>query len=152
MTDIRPAWSEAFLDGVALAPPLVLPGVVTTEWAYGDGRGHGVRVAIVDSGIEADHPAVGGVAGAVEVLVADDDQDGVTAVEGPHEDLYGHGTACAGLVRAVAPEVELISVRVLGAGLRGSADAFAGAIEWCIDHDVQIVNLSLSTRAQNVGR
>ena len=145
MTDIRPAWSEAFLDGVAPAPPLELPGVVTTEWAYGDGSGHGVRVAVVDSGIDADHPAVGGVSGAVEVLVDDDDPDAVTIVDGPHDDLYGHGTACAGLVRAVAPEVELISVRVLGAGLRGSADAFAGAIEWCIDHDVQVVNLSLST-------
>ena len=146
MTDIRPAWSEAFLDGdVAPAPPLVLPGVVTTDWAYGDGRGRGVRVAVVDSGIEADHPAVGGLAGAVEVLVDRDDGDAVTVVEGAHDDLYGHGTACAGLVRAVAADVELISVRVLGAGLRGSADAFAGAVEWCIDHGVQVVNLSLST-------
>ena len=32
---------------------------------------------------------------------------------GPHDDLYGHGTACAAIIRELAPEVELVSVRVL---------------------------------------
>ena len=124
----------------------MLPGVVTTEWAYGDGRGHGVRVAVVDSGIDADHPAVGGVAGAVEVLVDDDDPDDVTVVEGPHEDLYGHGTACAGLVRAVAPEVELISVRVLGAEpARERRRLRRRHRRGASTSDVEVVNLSLST-------
>ena len=35
--------------------------------------------------------------------------------EGPHEDLFGHGTACAGIIRRAAPDVTLWSVRVLGA-------------------------------------
>ena len=70
MTDIRPAWSEPFLDGdLGPAPHLRLPGRVTRRWAYGDGRGAGVRVAVVDSGIDADHPAVGGVAASVDVRV-----------------------------------------------------------------------------------
>jgi subtilisin family serine protease len=102
-------------------------------------------VAVIDSGIEADHPAVAGVAVAVEVLVDEDDPASTMVREGPHDDLYGHGTACAGLIRAVAPEVELISVRVLGPNLRGSADAFAAAIEWSVEHRVDVVNLSLST-------
>ena len=149
MSDIRPAWSETFLDGAGPAPALALPGAVTRAWAYGDARGRGVRVAVIDSGIDADHPDVGGVAAAVEVLVDENDPDAVVVREGPHGDLYGHGTACASLIRAVAPDVELISVRVLGPNLRGSADAFAAAIEWCVEHGVDVVNLSLST--SNVG-
>ena len=43
------------------------------------------------------------------------------AVEGPHEDLVGHGTACAAIIRLLAPEAEIYSVRVLGANLQGHA-------------------------------
>ena len=50
--------------------------------------------------------------------------DGVVLTEGPHEDRYGHGTACAGIIRSLAPDAELVSVRVLGTDLRGSADWF----------------------------
>ncbi|MBA3605656.1 MAG: S8 family serine peptidase [Actinomycetota bacterium] len=146
MSDLRPAWSETFFDGgLGAAPHLDLPGTVTREWAYGDASGRGVRVAVVDSGIEADHPLVSGVAAAVDVRVSDGDRRDMSLVDGPHDDLYGHGTACAGLIRALAPDVELISVRVLGANLRGGADSFAAAMSWCIDQRVDVVNLSLST-------
>ena len=50
-----------------------------------------------------------------------DAPDAVRAVEGPHEDLVGHGTARAAIIRSLAPDVELHSVRVLGATLRRSA-------------------------------
>ena len=139
-----PAWAEAFLD-VPRAP--TLDGIdITPEWAYGDRRGRGVRVAVIDSGIEAGHPQVGGVAGAV---VVEPDPDGeppdVRCIEGPHEDLYGHGTACAGIIRRVAPDAELWSVRVLGERLTGKAWVFAAGLEWCLEHGVRVLNLSLST-------
>lgn len=58
---LRPAWSEAFypeeLSSIAISGPLAK---ITRKWAWGDSTGRGVRVAIVDSGIEADHPALGG--------------------------------------------------------------------------------------------
>ncbi len=143
MSDIRPAWSEPFLDGPDPAPHVAWPGHVTRAWAYGDALASGVRVAVVDSGVDADHPAVGGVAQAIDVVA---DHDGtVTIVEGPHADRYGHGTACAGVIRQLAPGVELVSVRVLGADLRGNADCLAAAIEWCIDARIDVVNLSLSS-------
>lgn len=145
MTDFLPAWSEPFYSDppdIGASPALGLG--IDRRWAYGDGSGRGVRVAIVDSGVDASHPAVGGVHQAVEVL-RDPEGEAAIFVEGPHDDLYGHGTACAGIIRALAPEVELISVRVLGDNLKGSAFNFSYGLEWCIDNGVDVVNLSLST-------
>jgi subtilisin len=141
-----PEWSDAFLPGrLGPAPTLALPGVVTRAWAYGDGRGTGVKVAIIDSGVDAEHPAVGRVHGGVIIEPDADAEDGYRAVEQDHTDLYGHGTACAAIVRALAPEVELYSVRVLGEKLTGRARCFAGGIDWAIDAGMHVVNLSLST-------
>lgn len=139
-----PAWSEAFTPELR-AP--TLDGVeITADWAYGDRSGIGVRVAVIDSGVDASHPVVAGLAGAVAV---EPDPEGeppdVRTVEGDHDDLYGHGTACAGIIRALAPAVELWSVRVLGERLTGKAWVFAGGLEWCLANGIRVVNLSLST-------
>lgn len=144
VTQPLPAWSERFVvgDGLGAAPRLGLPGPVSREWAYGDARGRGVRVAVIDSGVEADHPLVGPLTASLAARVVDGQ---VVVDEEPPEDLYGHGTACAGLIRALAPDVELTSVRVLGPNLRGSAGVFAAALAWCIDERFDVVNLSLST-------
>jgi subtilisin len=146
MSDVLPAWAEPFHDpALGPAPSLQLPRRVTREWAYGDGSGRGVRVGVIDSGVDAGHPAVGRVDQAVLVERDDDAEDGVRYTEGPHDDLYGHGTACAGIIRTLAPDVELVSLRVLGANLKGSAFNFAQALDWCLHHDVKVVNCSLST-------
>jgi subtilisin len=146
MSDLLPAWAEAFHGaGPGDAPHLHLPRRISRGWAYGNGRGTGVTVAVVDSGVEDGHPRVGKVQRFVSVVKDPTAEDGVRFDEGPHEDLYGHGTACAGIIRALAPDVELVSVRVLGGNLKGSALAFAHGLDWCIEHGVQVVNLSLST-------
>jgi subtilisin family serine protease len=144
MTDIVPAWAEPFFDGgPGPAPTLDFPAPLTPSWAYGDATGRGVRVGVIDSGIEDGHPLVGPVQQAIAVEVSDTDE--VRYIEGPHEDLYGHGTACAGIIRGLAPEVELVSMRVLGSDLKGSAFTFAYGLGWCIENGVNVVNLSLST-------
>lgn len=141
-----PAWSEVFHgDDLGPRPDLGLEHPITRDWAYGDGSGRGVRVAIIDSGVDGSHPAVAGVSEHVALVLDEDSDDGVRYETGPHEDLYGHGTACGGVIRSIAPEVELISVRVLGATLKGSAGVFARGLEWCLDNGVDIANLSLST-------
>lgn len=144
---ILPAWSEPFHrpDGPGSAPAVDFPTPLTRQWAFGDGTGRGVRVAVVDSGIDATHPSVGAVAEYVAVERDDAADSGVRFVSGEHDDLYGHGTACAAIIRELAPQVELVSVRVLGEELKGSAAAFASGLEWCIDHRIDIVNLSMST-------
>jgi subtilisin len=141
-----PAWSEAFAsEQLGSAPSLSLPGLITPAWAYGDGLAAGVKVAVVDSGVDGAHPWVGSVAGGVIVELDDNEPDGYRARVAEHSDLYGHGTACAGIIRALAPGVEIHSARVLGERLTGRARCFAGALEWAIDAGMQVINLSLST-------
>jgi subtilisin family serine protease len=62
-------------------------------------------------------------------------------------DLYGHATACGGIILGMAPEVELVSIRVLGSDLRGKGTAFAAGLEWAIEHGIDLLNLSLSSRS-----
>jgi len=125
--------------------PLLAEGALTREWAWAGATGSGVDVAVVDSGIDAGHPMVGGVSSAVAMTYDPEEGDGVRRVEGPHEDLFGHGTACAGIIRRVAPECRLHSIRVLGERLTGKGAVFAAGLEWAIERRYRVVNLSLST-------
>jgi subtilisin len=102
-------------------------------------------VAVVDSGIEAGHPLVGEVASGVALSYDPDAEDRVRREEGPHDDLFGHGTACAGIIRQAAPEARLHSIRVLGERLTGKGLVFAAGLEWAMEHGFRVVNLSLST-------
>jgi subtilisin len=101
-------------------------------------------VAVVDSGVDAAHPAVGAVDRAV-ALQWDPETEGALTTEGPHDDLFGHGTACAGIIRLAAPDAALWSVRVLGSRLTGKGVVFAAGIRWAITQGARVINLSLST-------
>ncbi len=103
---------------------------------------------MVDSGVDAHHPAVCAVAGGAS-LSWDPEEEQVIIVEGPHEDLFGHGTACAGIIRRAAPDCRLHSVRVLGERLSGKGQVFAEGLRWAIRSGARVVNLSLSTGKQD---
>src|SRR5438876_6670716 len=113
-----PAWSLPAGAADRIAMQSLWPESVTREWAWGGSTGKGVSVCILDSGVEPNHPRVGELASAVAISV--DENGEPVAVEDTEGDLCGHGTACAGIVRALAPECELHSVRVLGVGFKGS--------------------------------
>jgi subtilisin len=137
-----PAWSLPAGAAERIALRHEWPEEVTREWAWGGATGAGVRVCILDSGIERDHPLVGPVERAVAVVVEGEE---MFVDEDDQGDLCGHGTACAGIVRALAPECELHSVRVLGAGYTGSGDALLAGLEWAVEQDYDVINMSLST-------
>jgi subtilisin family serine protease len=143
--NMQPAWSSQFAPE-RIRPLAGIPGLseITPEWAWGGSDGAGVKVAIVDSGIDNDHPAI---AGRVRGFVAfSEGPDGtVQADELPHGDSFGHGTACADIVRRLAPECELYSVKVLGARLSGKGAVFAAGLRWAIEQGMQVINLSLGT-------
>jgi subtilisin family serine protease len=140
--ELLPAWSLPADAVERITLPTHWPERVTPEWALGGATGAGVRVCILDSGVEAGHPLVGDVETAVAVSI---DGDEVTIAEDEAGDLCGHGTACAGIVRSLAPECELSSVRVLGAGYTGSGPALLEGLRWAVEQDFHVINMSLST-------
>jgi subtilisin len=137
-----PAWSLPASASDSIRLHTGWPERVTRDWAWGGSTGRGARVCVLDSGIEPGHPLVGEVEHSVAVrkegdeVVVEDDTEG---------DLCGHGTACAGIIRSLAPECELTSVRVLGAGYTGSAPVMLRGLEWAIEQGFHVVNMSLST-------
>jgi subtilisin len=139
---LLPAWSLPAGTAESLELPTEWPGRVTREWAWGGSSGQGVKVCILDSGIEHGHPLVGEFEGAVAIEV---DGEDVRVVEDAEGDLCGHGTACAGIVRSIAPDAELFSVRVLGAGFTGSGTALLEGLRWAVEQGFQVINMSLST-------
>jgi subtilisin family serine protease len=137
-----PAWSRsAGADELRL--PVEWPAELTRDWAWGDSTGKDVRVCILDSGIEPGHPRVGELDQAVAVTVLEGDE--VEISEDTEGDLCGHGTACAGIVRSLAPDAKLTSVRVLGAGFTGSGPALLGGLRWAVEQGFDVINMSLST-------
>jgi subtilisin len=141
---LQPAYSTPFSQEHRQSLKLVehFTGI-TPDQIWEGATGKGVKVAIIDSGIEATHPAVNGpVSGYVCIS---EDAQGLVYNYDPHIDIYGHGTACAGIIRALAPECELYSVRVLGQALTGRGVVFAAGLRWAIENGMHVCNLSLGT-------
>ena len=147
---LLPAWSEPFVGDRLLDLLRESPfGRLPREAAVGEADGSGVTVAIIDSGVERDHPAVGGkLIRSVKVeLCADPDDDPVVLDDPDALDVVGHGTACAGIIHGIAPGADLVSVRVLGPDNRGKGIVFAAGLDWAIEHGASVVNLSLSSKS-----
>jgi subtilisin len=144
VTGMRPAYSQVFDDdhlvGVA---PLHPVRELTSDWAWGGSRGAGVKVAVLDSGIDQTHPAVGPIDGYLAISTGPDGK--LVYDSEPHEDRAGHGTACAGVIRSLAPDCELYSIKVLGAAAAGTGEVFMAGLRWAIENGIHVCNLSLGT-------
>lgn len=112
-----------------------------TLWKGRTGRG--VRVAVVDSGIDTEHPDLKGkVKESVEAVAEDGRIEFRPSTSG---DQAGHGTACAGIITSIAPDVDLYSVKVLGPKASGSGDMFLVGLDYAIKQKFRVINLSLGT-------
>src|SRR5437763_3882750 len=98
-----------------------------------------VRVAIIDSGVYAAHPHVGGVAGGVGF-----DENGCRHSD--YVDRLGHGTAVAAAIKEKAPDAELFAVKVFDRALATNIASLVEAIAWAADNGMHLVNLSLGTK------
>jgi hypothetical protein len=96
-----------------------------------------MKIAIIDSGVHYGHPHVGEIAGGVEITLAGEGPDAI--------DRLGHGTAVAGAIREKAPDAELYAVKVFDRRLTANVAVILRALEWCRQHRMDLVNLSLGT-------
>ncbi|RDE49783.1 MAG: peptidase S8 [Candidatus Accumulibacter meliphilus] len=132
-------------------------GVVQIKAPQGwpSSQGEGIRVAVVDTGIDYNHSDLKA-----------NYRGGVSFVAGastPMDD-HGHGTHCAGTVAAaingagvvgVAPSAYLYAVKVLNSSGSGSYSQIISGIDWCIQNGMRVVSMSLggsggSTALQNI--
>jgi subtilisin family serine protease len=99
--------------------------------------GRGVTVAVLDSGIHAAHPHIGGIDGGISLAT-------VGAID-ELTDRIGHGTAVAAAIREKSPHVRLLAVKIFDRRLTTSTEVLSRAIEWAADHGASIINLSVGT-------
>lgn len=92
-----------------------------------------VRIAIIDSGINARHPRVGPLAGGIAIAGQD------------LEDRLGHGTAVAARIREFAPDAGIYAVKVFDRSLACPIETLVRGLEWCIEQRMDFVNVSLGT-------
>lgn len=90
-----------------------------------------LRIAVIDSGVNPSHPHIARVAGGFP------DND--------FQDRLGHGTAVMAAIQEKAPDAEYFAVRVFDRELRTNIDTIIAAIEWSVEHRMDIINLSLGT-------
>lgn len=103
-----------------------------------DKSGAGVKVAVIDTGVHAEHPHVGGISGGIGF-----DQEGRATDD--RQDRLGHGTAVAAAIREKAPAVDLLAVKVFDRRLVTTGTALVAGIQWAIAQQVHLINLSLGT-------
>jgi subtilisin family serine protease len=99
--------------------------------------GRGVRVAVVDSGVHADHPHVGGVAEGVAVRDGSLDADFV--------DRLGHGTAVTAAIREKARDASIIAIKVFWNTLSTDVSSLVRGIDEACARGAAVINLSLGT-------
>jgi len=129
-------------------PAEVLPwGVdrVNAESVWADHTGDPIKVAVVDTGIDLNHPDL-----------AANIRGGVSAVAytSKYSDDNGHGTHVAGTIAAadnaigvvgIAPQADLYSVKVLDRRGSGYLSDIIAGLQWSVAHDIDVVNMSLGT-------
>ncbi len=150
MRAITPGGPRLLFEGQPdMASETVPSGIsqVRAPQAWDITRGKGIKVAILDTGIDHSHPDL-----------RPNVRGGQSFV--PHEtstmDHNGHGTHCAGTVAAaftasgvvgVAPAASLYPVKVLDARGSGSFSWLIAALDWCIDNEIHIASMSLGAAA-----
>lgn len=109
------------------------------------GRGRGVKIAILDSGVETSHADLAGAAFADDLAIT---EDGVTIAvsDGGGRDLYGHGTAVASIIARMAPEAVLGSFRVLGGRLDSRTAIICEGVRQALDRGYHVLNCSFGCR------
>jgi subtilisin family serine protease len=109
------------------------------------GSGEGVKIALLDSGIETTHPDLAGLELAHDAVVIED-AGRLRVVEADGQDVFGHGTAVAGIIREIAPRATLGSIRVLDGSNRARSEMICEGARFAIERGYHILNCSFGAR------
>ncbi|HEX6684386.1 MAG TPA: S8 family serine peptidase, partial [Candidatus Limnocylindrales bacterium] len=147
------AIERIWLDGkarVSLAQSVPQIGA-PQAWAAGF-DGTGVKVAILDTGIDETHPDLAGKVVAARNFSSDTDTIDHNG-HGTHvaSTVAGSGTASGGQRKGVAPGAQLINAKVLNAGGSGDYSAIIEGMEWSAEQGARIANMSLGTHSPSDG-
>ncbi|MEZ4582219.1 MAG: S8 family serine peptidase, partial [Caldilineaceae bacterium] len=118
---------------------------VNLDAAHSAYNGAGVTVAVLDTGLDLQHPALLGKLLPGRDMVDDDDvpQDEGFGI------AWGHGTHVGGIVAVAAPDAAILPVRVLDSNGRGNMFTLAYAIEWAVAQGADVINLSVGAESDS---
>lgn len=143
---------DAEAQALAQTVPWGIPKVQATTAHSSGYTGNGIKVAILDTGIDSSHPDLSAnVKGGYSVFTDSANRD-------PFKDGNSHGTHVAGTVAGVnntigvlgvAPNVSLYAVKVLDNNGSGSYSGIAQGIEWAINNKMKVINMSLGGSASS---
>jgi len=149
------AWPDGDPDDAGTDPLTWTSQPAVTQLRLGDAhkisRGAGAVVAVLDTGVEATHPALAGRLLPGYDYVDDDStpQEMTNGVDddadGAIDESYGHGTFVSGTVALVAPEAKIIPMRVLDSDGRGNAPVVAEAIDDAVASGADVINMAFGS-------
>ena len=128
--------------------------LINLDAAHEVATGRNVKVAIIDTGVDLTHSAlrtriIGGYDFVDDDTNPTDVGDGIdNDGDGRIDEAFGHGTHVAGIVHLVAPDAQLLVVRVLDADGRGDLAKVAAGVRWAVQHGAKVINLSLGANAR----
>ncbi|MBL8566008.1 MAG: S8 family serine peptidase [Hyphomicrobiaceae bacterium] len=130
-------------EPLALAVEQYALDLITARTAHTTSRGADIKIAVIDSGIDADHPEL---AGAIAASLN-------TFTDTPHA-ADAHGTGIAGIIAArreltgIAPDAKVLAVEAFSAaggaagGGRGTSYRIATGVDWALANGAKVVNMS----------
>jgi len=149
---------EALKKQQAEQPAPTAPGAQETPWgiarvkapaAWGTTRGKGVKLVVIDTGIDMTHPELSGIL-----------KGGWNAIStaATFNDDNGHGTHCSGTIAAkdddagvvgVAPQIDLYGVKVLDENGSGTFDDVIAGMLWAVENKMEVASMSLGANSGN---
>jgi peptide maturation system protein (TIGR04066 family) len=114
---------------------------LTNKFEYSMYTGKGVKVAVIDSGIDNTHPHISYPVRGIGIVSYEDASIGY---KDDFFDTVGHGTACADLILKKAPDCEVYGIKVFNDDLlEADPELIIEAVRWAVDKGIQVINLSL---------